>query len=152
MLLALAILGVSVLVIWYVSPKQTSPTEVTAPQTRTRPPFTPEVQAALAKSRGFSVLISYTDNGFEPTQATVKKGDAIRFTNNSSHDLWVAAQGTSGNPVYPGASDCGASSFDSCDTLQPGEFWEFTFSKTGTWTFVNNLDKGNTGAVQVVAN
>ena len=108
-----------------------------------------EVVALLEKSKGFEVLISYTDHGFEPATATIAVGDAVRFTNNSSQDLWVASTGSSENPLYPGTSDCGGSTLDTCMVLEPREFWEFTFDESGTWTFQNNLDKGQTGSVLV---
>ncbi len=112
-------------------------------------PPPPEIIAMLEESKGFKVLISYTDGGFEPAAAVIEVGDAVRFTNNSSKDLWVAAAGSSEDPVYPGTSECGASSLDTCMVLEPREFWEFTFDQSGTWTFQNNLDKGQTGAVLV---
>jgi plastocyanin len=118
-------------------------------QTSAIPPLTPEVQAQLAASHGFQMLVSYTNQGFQPTSATIKKGDTIRFTNNSSHDLWIAASGTSANPVYPGSSDCGATALDTCKSLKPGDFWEFTFTKSGTWGYQNNLQKNDIGTVQV---
>ena len=109
----------------------------------------PEVRAQLEKSRGFEVLISYTDIGFEPSEAAINRGESVRFTNNSSHDLWVASEGTTQNPIYPGRSECGGSPFDSCRALAPREFWEFTFEESGTWLFRNNLDKEQSGAVRV---
>ncbi len=118
----------------------------TTPQ---RPPFTAEVKAALAASKGFQLLVSYTDRGFEPTTAGVRKGDIVRFTNNSSGDLWVAAAGGFGS-VYPGnGNNCGQSAFDSCRVLKYGEFWEFTFADVGTWGYQNNSDAKMTGAVRV---
>ena len=89
------------------------------------------------------------DSGFEPKDATVHQSDTVRFTNNSTRDLWIAADGSSG-PVYPGVQNgCGSSALDSCRTLSPGEYWEFTFAKSGTWAFLNNLDKGDSGVVRV---
>ncbi|MCR4326005.1 MAG: hypothetical protein NUV59_04395 [Patescibacteria group bacterium] len=112
-------------------------------------PPPPDVVEMLRESKGFQALVSYTDSGFEPGEVAIEKGGTIRFTNNSSGDLWVAADGTAENPVYHGTSECGGSAFDSCRTLAPREFWEFTFEKSGTWLFRNNLKKGQTGAVRV---
>jgi plastocyanin len=115
------------------------------------PPLTAEVKAQLAASKGFQVLVSYTNRGFEPSTATIKKGDTIRFTNNSGGDLWVASAGTSGGKVYPAGSgnECGQSAFDSCRAIKEGEFWEFTFTTTGTWGYQNNRDRKMTGTVRV---
>ena len=112
-------------------------------------PPSAEIVAQLEKSRGFEVLVSYTDGGFEPDEAVIERGQSIRFTNNSSGVLWVAAAGDDESPRYPGLGDCGASLFDTCTALAPNEFWEFTFEEIGTWAFQNNVDKGKTGIVRV---
>ena len=114
-------------------------------------PPSPEVVAILEKSRGFEVLISYEDNGFWPKEATIRRGESVRFFNASSQDVWIAAAGADTSPVYPGTSECGASLFDSCKALQPRDFWEFTFEKEGVWNYQNNLEKRDTGIVRVEA-
>lgn len=123
----------------------TQETQQTAP-----PPFTPAVQAQLAASHGFQYLVSYTGSGFQPKTLTVKKDETVRFTNNSSENLWVAANGSSG-AVYPAGStnECGQSAFDSCMTIGKGEFWEFTFNTAGTWSYKNNQDASRTGVIVV---
>lgn len=113
------------------------------------PPLTPAIIAQLKKSHGFQMLVSYTDRGFEPAITTIKVGNTVRFTNNSSHKLWIAAKGTSKNSIYPGTSDCGESALDSCIPLNPGDFWEFTFTQSGTWTYQNNLDKNDTAIIHI---
>ena len=113
------------------------------------PEYTEETAAKLAKSKGFSALVSYTDNGFEPKTVTIKKGEAIRFTNNSSHDVWIAAGGTNVQ-IYPRTEDvCGSSNLDSCEPFAPQDFWEFSFEVPGEWHVVNNLDKSRGGTVIV---
>lgn len=107
-----------------------------------------EVQAMLEKSKGFQALVSYTDAGFEPLVVSIKKGETIRFVNNSSEDLWVASTSVEGN-LYPGESDCGTSMLDTCKPLAARAFWEFTFDQTGTWGYMNNLHKDRTGVVTV---
>ncbi len=127
-----------------------SPQPVAAAPSNPIPPLTPEMQQVLATSHGFQALVSYTDRGFEPASASIKKGDTIRFTNNSSQDLWISAAGTAAGKVYPGTgNDCGASAFDSCLVLKPHEFWEFTFTLAGTWSYRNNLNPNDTGVVKV---
>jgi plastocyanin len=113
------------------------------------PPYTEEIEAMLAESDGFEVLISYTDNGFEPSSFAIEVGDTVRFTNNSSGDLWITAVGTDEHPSYPGASACGTSALDTCKPLEPREFWEFTFNSAGVWEYVNYIDNEKTGAIEV---
>lgn len=111
------------------------------------PEYTPEMQAKVAKSAGFQALVSYTDNGFEPQHLAIRAGDTVRFTNNSSAQLWVAA---SGGKLYPAAGkECGSSALDSCVPLAPQDFWEFTFDASGEWEIVNNLQKEKSAVVKV---
>lgn len=114
--------------------------EIIAPQ------MTETMKKVLEESKGFHALVSYTERGFEPRTLSIKKGETVRFTNNSSRDVWVASSGT----LYPGGNNsCGQSAFDSCVSLHPLEFWEFTFGERGEWSFVNNLHKEAAGIVSV---
>lgn len=120
-----------------------------ANQPISQPPYTKQVEAQLAASNGFQELVSYTDRGFEPAAIAIPQGDTIRFTNNSHHDLWVSAMGQT---LYPAtAQSCGPSAFDSCHVVKSGEFWEFTFAVSGTWTYKNNMmgSAADTGTVTV---
>jgi len=124
----------------------------TPPVTATDTPVSspaPETVAAPVNSNGFQYLISYTDGGFEPLSLLVKKGETVRFTNNSQGGLWVASVARPGATVYPGRSDCGASAFGTCAALKPGDFWEFTFDVAGTWSYKNISDSSKTGTVTV---
>ncbi len=114
------------------------------------PEYTPEVASMLEKSTGFQYLVSYTDNGFEPSDITIRKGETIRFTNNSSHKLWVAAHADEDAGLYPGGiNECGQSAFDMCRSIGRGEFWEFTFAETGAWSFHNMEDVRMKGMIRV---
>lgn len=121
-------------------------TTETAPLPETFVPGPPsqEVLEQLSQSRGFEVLVSYTDRGFEPASFVIKKGESARFTNNSTRDVWIASDGA----IYPGTGDCG-SPLDSCKPLKPRDFWEFTFSEAGVWQFKNNLNATEFGSVIV---
>lgn len=129
------------------APRQALPQQQSS---STIPPLTPQVEAQLAASHGFQYLVSYTNQGFEPATLTIKKGQTVRFTNNSSEGLWAAATGASGK-IYPAGngSECGQSAFDSCSPIGAGEFWEFTFKSTGTWSYQNNVDTKMTGNITV---
>lgn len=112
------------------------------------PPYTEEIDAQLKASKGFSLLVSYTDGGFEPQTAEIEKGETVRFTNNSSHDMWVAASGEMGS-VYPGPGTCGQSAFDICKAIGRGMFYEFTFDEAGIWGYHDNSEPIKTGKVVV---
>ena len=111
------------------------------------PPFTDAVKAQLAASKGFQEVVTYTDRGFEPLHLSITQGDTVRFTNSSHQMLWVAADGVA---LYPITGDCGSSALDSCHPLEPGAFWEFTFTESGTWGVTNNLEKSKVGIVEVI--
>ena len=108
----------------------------------------PEDMTAAQNPKGFQLLVSYVNTGFEPREGTIKVDDTVRFVNNSTGQVWIAASGSS---LYPAAQNgCGSSALDSCRALDPGESWEFTFTKKGSWRFANNLDKSVDGVIVVV--
>ena len=102
----------------------------------------------LASSSGFQYLISFTGDHFEPATTTIHRGETVRFTNNSSAPLWLTADARQG-ATYPSSGGCGVSALDSCGAIQPQEFWEFTFSESGTWGLINTFESDTTGTVVV---
>lgn len=148
---ALVILLLVVLAFFLIAPgEMRQPPSSPASRERVYPPApTPQQLAVLKTMKPFQYLVSYTDRGFEPPALAMKRGDTVRFVNNSSGDLWVAAAGAQEHPIYPGTSECGGSSFDSCKALEPGDFWQFTFDESGLWKYQNNVDKTKTGIVRV---
>jgi plastocyanin len=113
------------------------------------PVYSTSTALKLAHSHGFQALVSYTDQGFEPAEVAIKRGDTVRFTNNSSNNVWIAASGQHVQ-IYPRTSDtCGSSSLDSCAPFAPQDFWEFSFDTPGNWQVVNNLDKSRSAMVRV---
>lgn len=96
-------------------------------------------------------VISFTSNGYEPSMVTVKRGDTVRFVNNSTLDTWPASANHPTHTVYPqkSADDCLGSTFDACRGLKPGESWDFTFTEAGTWGFHDHLHANRRGSVVV---
>lgn len=137
------------------APLQQDPTEapasVISPIAPARPDPRPEDMISAQEGHSFAVFVSYKDKGFEPTEVVIRIGETVRFTNNSTHDLWLAARGASGSKIYPGRSDCGASALDSCKPLKPGDYWQFTFTESGSWFLQNNVDTAATATVMVSA-
>ncbi len=116
----------------------------------TPPAMTPHMENVLKESTGFQHLVSYTDRGFVPDTLNIKNGETVRFTNNSSHNLWVASSASGSDRLYPSEPDesCGQSAFDSCVSMKPLEFWEFTFDETGEWSYMNNVTPSDTAVVR----
>ena len=113
------------------------------------PPITEHMKKVVAASAGFAVAISYTDNGFEPSDVEIKKGQSVRFTNNSTHAMWVMSSGGDGG-VYPAGQDsCGQTAFDTCIALPAHDIWEFKFDVPGTWVYRNSAHKADVGVMRV---
>jgi plastocyanin len=126
----------------------TSPSGIRVPPPQPAPTTSDTVAAQNGDT--FQLVISYVNSGFEPATSTVQTGDTVRFTNNSTGQLWVASAPPGSGEQYPGTSSCGGmSALDSCGAFQPGQFWEFTFTQAGTWVVVNNFDKSQTASITV---
>ncbi len=107
----------------------TTSTETTASPTSTES-ATPAAQ-----------VITYTNSGFTPKTLTVKVGDTVTFTNDSSQSMWVAS-----NP-HPTHTDYAG--FDAKTGMSRGESYMFTFTKAGTWGFHNHLHSTDGGTIIV---
>ena len=97
------------------------------------PPFTPDRSAEANAHKVIAALISYTDTGFEPAELTIKKGDTIRFTNNSTGGMLLVSDVSTTQAVT--------------NALPPGEYTEFTFTKEGDKHFG---EKGHTSTALIV--
>ena len=117
----------------------------------TEPPGHGVVGNAKLDTDPYDVEIVYTNKGFSTTSITVASGTRIRFLNKSSETEWPASGIHPTHTLYPEkeSSDCLGSSFDSCESLMPGEFFDFTFYYTGTWPFHDHLHAYDTGEIVV---
>lgn len=104
---------------------------------------------AAIGTKTFAALVSYTDNGFEPATLTVRKGDTVRFTNNSSGPMRIEAKDIPAVVIVTtNASACTSATFSTCKELPPGEYWEYTFNVTGDWSYSDTI-YGAQGLVRV---
>lgn len=103
-------------------------------------------------------IVTYTDSGYSPnslTSLTIKSGETVTFKNESSKTMWTASSGHPSHMDYDGSSlrehcqNAVNASFDSCAGIQPGNSWQFTFSKKGMWKFHNHLSSNHYGSVTV---
>ncbi|HYE23491.1 MAG TPA: hypothetical protein VEA92_03575 [Candidatus Paceibacterota bacterium] len=105
----------------------------------------------------YAALVTYTDGGFSPATTQVRVGDTVRFVNNSSRGMWVGVDEHPTHTEYDGTSTrehCadGAATgdvFDMCRQGVPGEFWEFTFTKAGSFDFHNHAQASHGGTIVV---
>lgn len=101
----------------------------------------------------FDVTITYTDEGYTPNEITIKKGTRVRFLNASKEMTWPASGVHPTHTLYPEKenSDCLGSSFDACQDLKQGEFFDFTFNYVGEWRYHDHSHAYNTGVITVTA-
>jgi len=99
--------------------------------------------------------ITFTGNGFSPSVVTAKKGDTVKFVNNSAEYVWPASAMHPTHTVYPGSdiekcdTDARDTLFDSCEGIAPGASWEFTFNEVGEWGYHDHLNAKFFGKVIV---
>lgn len=150
--IALSIFAFIVIVVGIASPmfrsKSMAPvSSTTATSTRVAPPSA-AVLKQLQQSHGFQAFISYSNGFFQPATTTIEVGQTIRFTNNSTGDIWVGQITTKNTPADPNTQSCDVP-FNSCHALHPGDFVEFTFPAKGTFFYMDDLNTTTRGAVVV---
>lgn len=99
----------------------------------------PTDEGATTEAR--TVEIIYTDSGFSPASVTIKAGDSVRFTNQSSGSFWPASNP---HPVHTTYGE-----FDANKAIAAGQSYVFTFTKAGRWGFHDHLDSNKEGTVIV---
>jgi len=97
------------------------------------------------------IVVTYTDEGFEPGALTVKQGQSVRWVNNSSRPMWPASAFHPTHRGYPEKTedDCLGSAFDACAEIAIGDSWEFIFNVLGTWRYHDHISVNRTGTVEV---
>ncbi|MBI2620732.1 cupredoxin domain-containing protein [candidate division WWE3 bacterium] len=104
-----------------------------------KPEMTDEEGAAVLSEP--VVTIVYTEDGFSPNVVTVKKGDKVRWVNESSAMMWVASAVHPTHQLYP--------EFDQRETVDRGGVYEFAFDKIGDWKYHSHTNPSITAAVIV---
>lgn len=108
-------------------------------------------ESALNQPKSPSRLseVVITDNGFSPREIKIKKGDAVRWTNQSSALSWPASAIHPTHSIYPEKGGCIDSSFDACRGLAKGESFTFVFNFAGSWKYHDHLNPSKVGTVVV---
>lgn len=105
----------------------------------------PIVEPAVGEN---TIEVTYTDNGFEPSDVRITAGQTVVFTNNSTHTLRVQVAGEARYTLT--SQECSADVFDSCEAIEPQSTWEFTFMSEGIWPYWNTEQKAAKGVVRVL--
>ena len=85
--------------------------------------------------------VVYSDEGYNPKELTIKKGDTVTFRNESSRETWPASAMHPSHNAYPGSgiqkceTEERTSIFDACMGLKQGEEWSFVFGEAGEWFY-----------------
>jgi plastocyanin len=88
-----------------------------------------------------TVVVKITDDGFDPTEVSIRRGGKVVFVNSSGTFAWPASDP---HPIHSNYYE-----FDPQEPMKPGQAWRFTFAKPGTWKFHDHLRPGSRGAVNV---
>ncbi len=142
--IGIVVLAVIIIIGWVVSgsgskPVSTVDTTVSTDQLNTGTTTSTGSDSVLPSAT--LTEVTFTDNGFTPATVTIKKGETVRFTNQSSELMWVAS-----NP-HPTHTDY--SEFDERTSVGAGGSYEFTFTKIGNWKYHNHKDPSGKGEIIV---
>jgi len=110
--------------------------------TETVEPAPTQTEAAPAPA---TINVVYDQNGYSPSNITIRQGDTVNFINNSSVPLWPASDPHPDHTVLP--------EFDRGKVEQAlpkaGEGYEFTFNTVGVWPYHNHTAPDHSGVITV---
>ena len=86
--------------------------------------------------------VSITSNGFVPSTITIKKGQAVSWTNNDTAKHQIDSD------PYPTNSNL--SSLNDPQVLGQSDTYSYIFNKTGTYTYHDNLNPYSIKGVVIV--
>ncbi len=144
--LAITVLLIGIGVGWYALARtKTSPaTAQSDMQSASQISPTQSRQATDGADKGSvsgKVVVTYTENGFDSREVTVKQGTTVVFVNRSSGWMWVAS---APHPLHTNLLG-----FDELTGVGSGESYEYTFTKAGSWGYHNHVAPQDTGKVIV---
>jgi len=105
----------------------------------------------------FAATVVYSNEGFSPSNVNIKAGETVRFVNTSSGNMWVGADDHPTHTQYDGTSTkehCAdgeetKGTFDQCQAVPAGAYWQYTFDKEGVWAYHNHVKSSFGGTVTV---
>lgn len=114
-----------------------------ADATPTPIPLTPGTPDEVETGGGLvdTPVVRMTQNGFEPQTLTIQKNETVLFMNEGTRAMYPAAGPHPSHSDYP--------EFDPKQDIPPGQLWNFTFDKSGTWNYHDHNDETLTGTIIV---
>lgn len=97
--------------------------------------------SGVLPAKNYQYLVVYTSKGFSPATLQIKAGETVRFVNNSTLSLRVAAADTSLNAPNR--------ELDQVKSVGKGGTYDFTFNAKGVVIYQNLNDKSKTGSILV---
>ncbi len=86
-------------------------------------------------------VIKITENGFEPNNINIKKGQRVVWLNETERYVWPASDPHPTHGGYPG--------FDPTEPFKKEEAWAFVFEKSGIWSYHDHLKPGMKGEIEI---
>jgi len=86
-------------------------------------------------------IITYTDNGFQPSFLAVRVNDIVKFRNQSTVGMWIASNPHPTHSDYP--------ELDQRASVNAGGEYTFTFKKVGVWGFHNHIKLSTQAVISV---
>jgi len=86
-------------------------------------------------------VITLTENGYEPSEVSIRKGETVTFKNTTGKLFWPASNLHPSHGIYP--------EFDPLEPVAAGDSWSFTFTNIGAWKFHDHLAPYYTGVITV---
>ncbi len=137
--IVVAALAIAGLVVFVLSGQPANAPENTNTQTNA-PTGSSERDNEAVPSPGERMMITFTNNGFEPDNLTVKKGTVVTIKNDSSRNLQFSSNDHPTHRANPEMN---------LPTTKPGESDSYTATVVGKWGFHDHLDDSKTGTITV---
>ena len=137
--IVIAALAIAGLVVFVLSSQPAKAPENTNTQANT-PTGSSERDNEVAPNPSERMTITFTNNGFEPANLTVKKGTVVTVKNDSSRDLQFSSNDHPTHRANPEMN---------LRTTAPGESDSYTATVVGKWGFHDHLDDSKTGTITV---
>lgn len=100
---------------------------------------TPATEQAT-NERPNTTSVTVTKNGYEPKTITIKKGEKVRWTNQSGTEVTVSSDSHPTHLLWP---------FLNLGNFKQGEMVSVMFEKAGTYTYHNHFNSSQVGSVIV---
>lgn len=101
------------------------------------------IQKTHTYAHGFAenAVVHMNQNGFEPKELEIEKGQTVVFENQDKSPRWPASNTHPTHSIYP--------QFDPRSGIEPTYTWKFKFDKIGRWKYHDHLTPQFTGTIIV---